>query len=320
MYNNAVNYMNLKGKIMKKFLFLMIFVISGLIFADTGISAKKDTGDTILELIKEVEEEPASEKNLPKYERIIKFAEESEEVQIFLIDELYKFPDAKVSQTNRRIIQGSYVSGALKKQLENKQKIITISDGIKNELKVYKILRETKYVKVEYLEQLLDIERQGGIGQLYYNYDVMGMEMYQSATGMQEDADTLINALKFPFFLEVSGEKVLITDINFNVLADLTTIIGFYAVSDDYDKSQAVLDKKSKKIAEKLLKNDTLKKIYEKNNYSGIMIEYTTPKVKQSKNEIYKTMTEKNQYVEMKDEAKQFLLEKETAKEQENEK
>ncbi|ACZ09900.1 Uncharacterised protein [Sebaldella termitidis] len=305
---------------MKKFLFLMIFVISGLIFADTGISAKKDTGDTILELIKEVEEEPASEKNLPKYERIIKFAEESEEVQIFLIDELYKFPDAKVSQTNRRIIQGSYVSGALKKQLENKQKIITISDGIKNELKVYKILRETKYVKVEYLEQLLDIERQGGIGQLYYNYDVMGMEMYQSATGMQEDADTLINALKFPFFLEVSGEKVLITDINFNVLADLTTIIGFYAVSDDYDKSQAVLDKKSKEIAEKLLKNDTLKKIYEKNNYSGIMIEYTTPKVKQSKNEIYKIMTEKNQYVDMKDEAKQFLLEKEAAKEQENEK
>ena len=305
---------------MKKFLFLIIFAISGLIFADTGISAKKDTGDTILELIKEVEEEPASEKNLPKYERIIKFAEESEEVQIFLIDELYKFPDAKVSQTNRRIIQGSYVSGALKKQLENKQKIITISDGIKNELKVYKILRETKYVKVEYLEQLLDIERQGGIGQLYYNYDVMGMEMYQSATGMQEDADTLINALKFPFFLEVSGEKILITDINFNVLADLTTIIGFYAVSDDYDKSQAVLDKKSKEIAEKLLKNDTLKKIYEKNNYSGIMIEYTTPKVKQSKNEIYKTMTEKNQYVEMKDEAKQFLLEKETAKEQENEK
>ena len=305
---------------MKKFLFLMIFVISGLIFADTGISAKKDTGDTILELIKEVEEEPASEKNLPKYERIIKFAEESEEVQIFLIDELYKFPDAKVSQTNRRIIQGSYVSGALKKQLENKQKIITISDGIKNELKVYKILRETKYVKVEYLEQLLDIERQGGIGQLYYNYDVMGMEMYQSATGMQEDADTLINALKFPFFLEVSGEKVLIIDINFNVLADLTTIIGFYAVSDDYDKSQAVLDKKSKEIAEKLLKNDTLKKIYEKNNYSGIMIEYTTPKVKQSKNEIYKTMTEKNQYVDMKDEAKQFLLEKEATKEQENEK
>ena len=305
---------------MKKFLFLMIFAISGLIFADTGISAKKDTGDTILELIKEVEEEPASEKNLPKYERIIKFAEESEEVQIFLIDELYKFPDAKVSQTNRRIIQGSYVSGALKKQLENKQKIITISDGIKNELKVYKILRETKYVKVEYLEQLLDIERQGGIGQLYYNYDVMGMEMYQSATGMQEDADTLINALKFPFFLEVSGEKVLITDINFNVLADLTTIIGFYAVSDDYDKSQAVLDKKSKEIAEKLLKNDTLKKIYEKNNYSGIMIEYTTPKVKQSKNEIYKTMTEKNQYVDMKDEAKQFLLEKETVKEQGNKK
>ena len=310
--------MDLKGKIMKKILFLIIFAISGLIFADKAVTAEKDTGDIILELIKEVESDPASEKNLPKYERIIKFAEESEEVQIFLIDELYKFPDAKVSQTNRRIIQGSYVSGALKKQLENKQKIITISDGIKNELKVYKILRETKYVKVEYLEKLLDIERQGGIGQLYYDYDVMGMEMYQSATGMQEDADTLMNTLKLPVFLEVSGEKVLITDINFNVLADLTTIIGFYVVSDDYGKSQAVLDKKAKEIAEKLLKNETLKKIYGKNNYSGIMIEYTTPKVKQSKDEIYKTMTNKNQYVDMKEEVKQFLLEKETAKKQEN--
>ena len=305
---------------MKKILFLIIFAISGLIFADTAVPAEKDTGDTILMLIKEVESDPASEKNLPKYERIIKFAEESEEVQIFLIDELYKFPDAKVSQNNRRLIQGSYVAGALKKQLENKQKIITISDGIKNELKVYKILRETKYVKVEYLEKLLDIERQGGIGQLYYDYDVMGMEMYQSATGMQEDADTLMNTLKLPFFLEVSGEKVLITDINFNVLADLTTIIGFYAVSDDYGKSQAVLDKKSKEIAEKLLKNETLKKIYGKSNYSGIMIEYTTPKVKQSKDVIYRTMTDKNQYVDMEDEVKQFLLEKEAAKKQENEK
>ena len=155
----------------------------------------------------------------------------------------------------------------------------------------------------------------GGIGQLYYDYDVMGMEMYQNATGMQEDADTLINTLKFPVFIEASGEKVLITDINFSVLADLTTIIGFYAVSDDYGKSQEILDKKAKEITQKLLKNETLKKIYGKNNYSGIMIEFTTPKVKQSKDEIYKTMTEKNQYVDMKDEVKQSLFEKETIKE-----
>ena len=299
---------------MRKILFLIIFAVSGLIFADTGTPAAKDTGDIILELIKEVEKDPASEKNLPKYERIIKFAEESDDVQIFLVDEIYRFPNAKISETNRRLIQGSYVAGALKKQLENKQKIITISDGIKNELVVYKILRTTKYVKVEYLEQLLDVERQGGIGQVYYNYDVMGMEMYQSATGMQEDADTLINVLKLPVFLEVSGEKVLITDINFNVLADLTTIIGFYVVSDDYGKSQAVMDKKAKEITEKLLKNETVKKIYGKSNYSGIMIEYTTPKVKQTKDAIYKTMTEKNQYVDMKDEVKQFLFEKETIK------
>ena len=305
---------------MRKILFLIIFVISGIIFADTGTPAVKDTGDTILELIKEVEKDPASEKNIPKYERIIKFAEESDDVQIFLIDEIYRFPEAKINESNRKIIQGSYVAGALKKQLENKQKIITISDGIKNELVVYKILRTTRYVKVEYLERLLDIERQGGIGQIYYNYDVMGMEMYQSATGMQEDADTLINTLKLPVFLEVSGEKVLITDINFNVLADLTTIIGFYVVSDDYEKSQAVLNKKAKEIAEKLLKNETVKKIYGKNNYSGIMIEYTTPKVKQSKDAVYKTMTEKNQYVDMKDEVKQFLFEKETAKGQESQK
>ena len=299
---------------MRKILFLIMFAISVHIFADTGVTAVKDTGDVILELIKEVDEDPASEKNLPKYERIIKFAEESDEVQIFLIEDIYRFPNAKISETNRRLIQGSYVAGALKKQLENKQKIITISDGIKNELKVYKILRATRYAKVEYLEKLLDIERQGGIGQLYYDYDVMGMEMYQSSTGMQEDADTLVNTLKLPVFMEVSGEKVLITDINFNVLADLTTIIGFYVVSDDYEKSQAILDKKAKEITEKLLKNETVKKIYGKSNYSGIMIEYTTPKVKQSKEEIYKTMTQKNQYVDMKDEGKQFLFEKETIK------
>lgn len=300
---------------MKKTLFIIMFAISGLIFANTEAAQTKDTGETILELIKEVEEAPASEKNLSKYERIIKFAEESDDVQVFLIEDIYRFPNAKISDTNRKLIQGSYVAGALKKQLENKQKIITISDGIKNELKVYKILRDTKYVKVEYLEKLLDIERMGGIGQLYYDYDVMGMEMYQNATGMQEDADTLINTLKFPVFIEASGEKVLITDINFSVLADLTTIIGFYAVSDDYGKSQEILDKKAKEITQKLLKNETLKKIYGKNNYSGIMIEFTTPKVKQSKDEIYKTMTEKNQYVDMKDEVKQSLFEKETIKE-----
>ena len=66
------------------------------------------------------------------------------------------------------------------------------------------------------------------------------------------------------------------------------------------------------------MKNETLKKIYGKNNYSGIMIEFTTPKVKQSKDEIYKTMTEKNQYVDMKNEVKQSLFEKETIKEWEN--
>ena len=45
---------------MKKTLFIIMFAISGLIFANTEAAQTKDTGETILELIKEVEEAPAS--------------------------------------------------------------------------------------------------------------------------------------------------------------------------------------------------------------------------------------------------------------------
>ena len=166
---------------MKRIIFILVCIISSLIFsagtvapAQISINEKAaDTKETILLLIKEIEKDPASEVNIPKYDRITKFATESEDVQIFLIEDIYKFPSAKISENSRKIIQGSYMAGALKKQLETGQKIITISDGLANELKVYKILRETKFAKVEYLEHLLDVEKQGNIGQVYYDFDVM---------------------------------------------------------------------------------------------------------------------------------------------------
>ncbi len=307
---------------MKRIIFILVCIISSLIFsagtvapAQISINEKAaDTKETILLLIKEIEKDPASEVNIPKYDRITKFATESEDVQIFLIEDIYKFPSAKISENSRKIIQGSYMAGALKKQLETGQKIITISDGLANELKVYKILRETKFAKVEYLEHLLDVEKQGNIGQVYYDFDVMGMEIFQKATGVPEDIDALTKVFNFPVYVDVTGEKVLVTGMNFSMLGDLSTIIGFDVISNDYDKSQEVLDKKAVEIAKKLLGNETLKKVYVKNNYSGIMIEYVSPKKKISKEEVFKVMKEKGEDVEFKDNIKQKIFEKEEIK------
>ena len=307
---------------MKRIIFILVCIISSLIFsagtvapAQISINEKAaDTKETILLLIKEIEKDPASEVNIPKYDRITKFATESEDVQIFLIEDIYKFPSAKISENSRKIIQGSYMAGALKKQLETGQKIITISDGLANELKVYKILRETKFAKVEYLEHLLDVEKQGNIGQVYYDFDVMGMEIFQKATGVPEDIDALTKVFNFPVYVDVTGEKVLVTGMNFSMLGDLSTIIGFDVISNDYDKSQEVLDKKAVEIAKKLLGSETLKKVYVKNNYSGIMIEYVSPKKKISNEEVFKVMKEKGEDVEFKDNIKQKIFEKEEIK------
>ena len=307
---------------MKRIIFILVCIVSSLIFsagtvapATTNINQKSaDTKETILELIKEIEKDPASEVNIPKYDRITKFATESEDVQIFLIEDIYKFPSAKISENSRKIIQGSYMAGALKKQLETGQKIITISDGLANELKVYKILRETKFAKVEYLEHLLDVEKQGNIGQVYYDFDVMGMEIFQKSTGVPQDIDALTKTFNFPVYIDVTGEKVLVTGMNFSMLGDLSTIIGFDVISNDYDKSQEVLDKKAVEITKKLLGNETLKNVYGKSNYSGIMIEYVSPKKKISKEEVFKVMKEKGEDVEFKDNIKQKIFEKEEIK------
>ena len=307
---------------MKRIIFILVCIVSSLIFsagtvapATTNINQKSaDTKETILELIKEIEKDPASEVNIPKYDRITKFATESEDVQIFLIEDIYKFPSAKISENSRKIIQGSYMAGALRKQLETGQKIITISDGLANELKVYKILRETKFAKVEYLEHLLDVEKQGNIGQVYYDFDVMGMEIFQKSTGVPQDIDALTKTFNFPVYIDVTGEKVLVTGMNFSMLGDLSTIIGFDVISNDYDKSQEVLDKKAVEITKKLLGNETLKNVYGKSNYSGIMIEYVSPKKKISKVEVFKVMKEKGEDVEFKDNIKQKIFEKEEIK------
>lgn len=300
---------------MKKSLFILLFIVSSIVFSETEKTATvKDTGKIILELIKEVEKDPASELNLPKYERIIKFAEESEEVQIFLIEDVYRFPKAKINEKNRRLLQGSYVAGALKKQLEKEQKIITISDGIKNELDVYKILRETKYVKIEYLEWLLDVERQGGIGQIFYDYDVMGMEIYQNSLGVPKDIDILWEKFKFPVFIDTSDEKVLITNMEFSMLADLSTMIGFQVISNDYGKTQKIIDNKAEEITNKLLDNKTIKDIYNKENYSGIIIEFVTPEKNLTKEEVYNTMVKDDKDVVMKEETKKRIFEKEEIK------
>ena len=307
---------------MKKIIFILVCILWSFTFsvgtvapvAVKSVDKTADTKETILKLIKEIDGNPASEANITKYDRITKFATESEEVQIFLIEDIYKFPSAKISESSRKIIQGSYMAGALRKQLETGQKVITISDGLANELKVYKILRETKFAKIEYLEKLLDVEKAGNIGQVYYDFDVMGMEIYQKSLGIPEDIEILTKVLDFPMYVDITGEKVLVMSMNFSMLGDLSTIIGFNVISNDYDKSQEILDKKAMEITKKLLKNETFKKVYNKNNYSGIMIEFVSPKNKISKEEVYKIMKNSDKDIELKEMVKQKIFEKEEIK------
>ena len=45
------------------------------------------------------------------------------------------------------------------------------SDGIKQELKVYKILKKNKNIKSDFFEKLIDAEKSGTIDSIYEDYD-----------------------------------------------------------------------------------------------------------------------------------------------------
>ena len=65
---------------------------------------------------------------------------------------------------------GSYLAGILKNPLE-KNTMPKTSDGIKQELKVYKILKKNRNIKSVFFEELINAEKAGTISSVYEDYD-----------------------------------------------------------------------------------------------------------------------------------------------------
>ena len=148
---------------MKKILLFLLLSVSILSF---GAESKQ----SILKLIKDVEKNPAAESSIPKYERIIAFSIETEDFEIKLYPEFISIENENTDKNIEKILLGSYLAGVLKNPLEKKTMPKT-SDGIKQELKVYKILKKNKNIKSDFFEELINAEKSGTISSVYEDYD-----------------------------------------------------------------------------------------------------------------------------------------------------
>ena len=148
---------------MKKILLFLLLSVSILSF---GTESKQ----SILKLIKDVEKNPAAESSISKYEKIIDFSIETEDFEIKLYPEFISLENDNTDQNTGKILLGSYLAGVLKNPLEKKTMPKT-SDGIKQELKVYKILKKNKNIKSDFFEELINAEKSGTISSVYKDYD-----------------------------------------------------------------------------------------------------------------------------------------------------
>ena len=148
---------------MKKILLFLLLSVSILSF---GTGSKQ----SILKLIKDVEKNPAAESSISKYEKIIDFSIETEDFEIKLYPEFISIENENTDKNIEKILLGSYLAGVLKNPLEKKTMPKT-SDGIKQELKVYKILKKNKNIKSDFFEELINAEKSGTISSVYEDYD-----------------------------------------------------------------------------------------------------------------------------------------------------
>ena len=148
---------------MKKILLFLLLSVSILSF---GTESKQ----SILKLIKDVEKNPAAESSISKYEKIIDFSIETEDFEIKLYPEFISIENENTDKNIEKILLGSYLAGVLKNPLEKKTMPKT-SDGIKQELKVYKILKKNKNIKSDFFEELINAEKSGTISSVYEDYD-----------------------------------------------------------------------------------------------------------------------------------------------------
>ena len=148
---------------MKKILLFLLFSISVLLFS-------AESNQSILKLIKDVEKNPIAESSIPKYERIIDFSIETEDFEIQLYPEFMNFGEENIDKNTGKMLLGSYLAGVLKDPLE-KQSMPKTSNGIKQELMIYKLLKKSKNIKLNFFEELINAEKTGDIDSIYEDYD-----------------------------------------------------------------------------------------------------------------------------------------------------
>ena len=148
---------------MKKTLLFLLFSISVLLFS-------AESNQSILKLIKDVEKNPVAENSISKYQRIIDFSIETEDFEIQLYPEFMNFSEENIDKNTGKMLLGSYLAGVLKDPLE-KQSIPKTSNGIKQELKIYKLLKKSKNIKLNFFEELINAEKTGDIDSIYEDYD-----------------------------------------------------------------------------------------------------------------------------------------------------
>ena len=117
-----------------------------------------------------MEKNRTAESSITKYEKIIDFSIETEDFEIQLYPEFIFLEMENIDKNTEKILLGSYLAGVLKNPVEKKTMPKT-SDGIKQELKVYKILKKNKNIKSDFFEKLIDAEKSGTIDSIYEDYD-----------------------------------------------------------------------------------------------------------------------------------------------------
>lgn len=263
---------------MKKIIFILLMLTSSFIFSI-------ESRDTIIKLINDVEKNPTAESSLEKYKKIIEFSEGTKEAFVLFMPELTVFEEKNVTESMSLMLVGSYTAGALKPQLAEKKALISISDGIKQEMAVYKILKKSNNININVFDAMLSLEQEGKAASIYNYYTVLETKAYQEKTGLFSDVGVIVTKLKVPVYINVNNEKDLIAAVSVGTPRDLKSTLNFGVVSETSPKDQ---EKAAKEILKYLLSNEDIKKIFKKEIYYGAGVQFLT-----SKNGLTKDQTSK---------------------------
>ena len=264
----------------KVIIFLLVFTI-GL------VSFSLESKETLLKLIEEVEKEPVAEKIIEKYERIIRFSIESDDVQVMLFPEIISFDEKNTEEKYQIMLIGSYNAGAIRAQLIAGEPFIQGKEALEWEFRTYKLLRSSKNIRSDFFETMLEAEKAGKLEDLYNEYLNMIISTYHLKSGAIKDRDIIVDTLDLPAYITVDGKKILITAIaaaSPRSKPDMTVEISIMAVDNLQIKDKQKL---AENIIKKILENKEIKEIYMKDMYSKISVAFIAPKRNISEKEIY---------------------------------